>query len=118
MTTRSSQCPVYILGLHNQARGRFPTTATLHRATLLGSHHEYAGRVTLPPPLGPARYMVQATNSSPHRRSDSTLRAYTLITVLILLPALLAAPFAASAQQAAKVPRIGFLSVVGSAAPH
>jgi len=39
------------------------------------------------------------------------LRAYTLIAVLILLPALLAAPLAADAQQAGKVPRIGFLSV-------
>src|SRR5574341_530533 len=48
---------------------------------------------------------------SPHRRSDSPLRAYTLIAVLILLPALLAAPLAADAQQAGKVPRIGFLSV-------
>src|SRR5215813_13782929 len=48
---------------------------------------------------------------SPHRRSDSPLRAYTLITVLILLPALLAAPLAAQAQQAGKVPRIGFLSL-------
>ena len=70
MTTRRSQCPVYILGLHNQARVRFPTRATLHRATFLGSHHEYADRVTLPRPLGPARYMVRATNSSPHRRRD------------------------------------------------
>jgi len=39
------------------------------------------------------------------------LRAYTLIAVLILLPALLAAPLAADAQQAGKVPRIGFLGV-------
>jgi putative ABC transport system substrate-binding protein len=38
------------------------------------------------------------------------LKAHTLITVLILLPALLAAPLAAGAQQPAKVPRIGFLS--------
>jgi putative ABC transport system substrate-binding protein len=42
------------------------------------------------------------------------LRAYTLIAVLILLPALLAAPLAAGAQQAAKVPRIGFLSAATS----
>jgi putative tryptophan/tyrosine transport system substrate-binding protein len=42
------------------------------------------------------------------------LRAYTPITVLILLPALLAAPLAASAQQAATVPRIGFLSAATS----
>jgi putative ABC transport system substrate-binding protein len=39
------------------------------------------------------------------------LRTYTLIAILILLPALLAAPLAADAQQAAKVPRIGFLSL-------
>ena len=39
------------------------------------------------------------------------MRAYTLIAVLILLPALLTAPLAADAQQAGKVPRIGFLSV-------
>jgi putative ABC transport system substrate-binding protein len=39
------------------------------------------------------------------------LRAYTLIAVLILLPALLAAPLAADAQQAGKVPQIGFLSL-------
>ncbi len=64
IATRHSQRPVYILGLHNQARGLFPTGATLHRATLLGSRHESADRVTLPRPLGPARYMVQATNSS------------------------------------------------------
>jgi putative ABC transport system substrate-binding protein len=38
------------------------------------------------------------------------LRAYTLIAVLILLPALVA-PLAADAQQAGKVPRIGFLRV-------
>ena len=37
------------------------------------------------------------------------MRAYTLIVVLILFPALLAAPLAADAQQAGKVPRIGFL---------
>jgi putative ABC transport system substrate-binding protein len=42
------------------------------------------------------------------------LRAYTLIAVLILLPALLVAPLAAGAQQAAKVPRIGFLSAATS----
>jgi hypothetical protein len=40
------------------------------------------------------------------------LRAYTLIAVLILFPALLTAPLAADAQQAATVPRIGFLGVV------
>jgi putative ABC transport system substrate-binding protein len=39
------------------------------------------------------------------------LRAYTLIATLILLPALLAAPLAADAPQAGKVPRIGFLSL-------
>ena len=39
------------------------------------------------------------------------MRAYTLIAVLIVLPALLAAPLAADAQQAGKVPRIGFLGV-------
>ena len=38
------------------------------------------------------------------------MRAYTLIAVLILLPALVA-PLAADAQQAGKVPRIGFLRV-------
>ena len=38
------------------------------------------------------------------------MRTYTLIAVLILLPTLLAAPLAADAQQAGKVPRIGFLS--------
>src|SRR5215471_12002671 len=48
---------------------------------------------------------------SPHRRSDSPLRAHTVIAVLILLPALLAAPLAADAQQAGKVPRVGFLSL-------
>lgn len=48
---------------------------------------------------------------SPHRRIGSPLRAYTLIAVLILLPALLAVPLAAEAQQAGKVPRIGFLGV-------
>jgi len=37
------------------------------------------------------------------------LRAYTLIAVLILLPALLVAPLAADAPQAGKVPRIGLL---------
>jgi putative ABC transport system substrate-binding protein len=42
------------------------------------------------------------------------LRAYTLIAVLILLPALLAAPLPAGAQQPAKVPRIGFLSAATS----
>jgi putative tryptophan/tyrosine transport system substrate-binding protein len=51
---------------------------------------------------------------SAHRRSDSPLRAYTLIAVLILLPALIVAPLAAGAQQAAKVPRIGFLSAATS----
>jgi putative ABC transport system substrate-binding protein len=44
-------------------------------------------------------------------RSDSPLRAYTLIAVLVLLPALLAAPLPADAQPAGKVPRIGFLSL-------
>jgi putative ABC transport system substrate-binding protein len=39
------------------------------------------------------------------------LRAYTFIAVLVLLPALLAAPLPADAQQAGKVPRIGFLSL-------
>src|SRR5215472_4455746 len=58
-----------------------------------------------------AEYADLSTSSSPHRRSDSPLRAYTLIAVLILLPALLAAPLAADAQQAGKVPRIGFLSL-------
>src|SRR5215471_18250925 len=56
-----------------------------------------------------AEYADLSTSSSPHRRSDSPLRAYTLIAVLILLPALLAAPLAADA--AGKVPRIGFLRV-------
>jgi putative ABC transport system substrate-binding protein len=42
------------------------------------------------------------------------LRAYTLIALLILLPALLVAPLAAGAQQAAKVARIGFLSAATS----
>ena len=44
-------------------------------------------------------------------RSDSPLRAYTLIAALILLPAYLVALLAADAQQAGKVPRIGFLDV-------
>src|SRR5262249_42763654 len=48
---------------------------------------------------------------SPHRSSDSTFRAHTLIVILTLLPALLAAPLAADAQQAGTVPRIGFLRV-------
>jgi len=51
---------------------------------------------------------------SPHRRSDSPLRAYTLIAVLNLFPALLAVSLAADAQQAGKVPRIGFLSVTSA----
>jgi len=47
------------------------------------------------------------------------LSAYTLIAVLILLPALLVAPLAADAQQAGKVPRIGFLGVTSpSDRPH
>jgi hypothetical protein len=45
-----------------------------------------------------------------HRFRRQVLRAYTLITVLILLPAILAAPLAAEAQQSTRVPRIGFLS--------
>ena len=49
---------------------------------------------------------------SPHGTRDSRLRAYRLIAVLILLPALLAAPLAAGAQQAARVPRIGLLGIV------
>src|SRR5262249_60747029 len=44
-------------------------------------------------------------------RSDSPLRAYTLIAALILLPACLVAPLATDAQQAGKVSRIGFLDV-------
>ena len=47
---------------------------------------------------------------SAHRRSDSALSAYTLIVALILLPALLATPLAAEAQQSTRAPRIGFLS--------
>jgi putative ABC transport system substrate-binding protein len=61
-----------------------------------------------------ARLPAGECERSPHRRSDSPLRAYTLIAVLILLPALLAAPLAAGAQQAAKVPRIGFVSAATS----
>src|SRR5438128_2541852 len=124
MATRSSQCPAYILGLHNQARGLFPTTATLHRATLLGSHHEYAGRVTLPQPLGPGRYTVQATNSSSHRGSDKSLmgfvrrrrvwrcvtsmQATAFIAVLMLAFTVMVAPLAAEAQQG-KAYRIGYV---------
>ena len=57
---------------------------------------------------GPA---VMSKLRSPHRRSDSPLRAYTLIAVFILLPFLLLAPLAADAQQAGKVPRIGYLGL-------
>jgi putative ABC transport system substrate-binding protein len=51
---------------------------------------------------------------SPHRRSDSPVRTYTLIALLILPPALLVAPLAAEAQKAGTVARIGFL---GTASP-
>src|SRR5262249_2971447 len=50
-------------------------------------------------------------NSSPHMRSDSPLRAYTLIAALILLPACLVAPLATDAQQAGKGAWTGFLCV-------
>jgi putative tryptophan/tyrosine transport system substrate-binding protein len=74
------------------------------------NHGPAAGRIILTRPAAFTNYPELDTSSSPHRRSDSPLRAYTLIAVLTLLPALFVAPLAADAQQAGKVPRIGLLS--------
>ncbi len=68
----------------------------------------WLGGAELPHPADALSRAADAARS-PHRRSGSPLSAYTLIAVLILLPALLVAPLAADAQQAGKVPRIGFL---------
>src|SRR5262249_34010373 len=69
------------------------------------------------PSLHPTRYSglrplprAGELKRSPDRRSDSPLRAYALIVVLILLPSLLAAPIVAEAQQPTRAPRVGFLS--------
>lgn len=56
--------------------------------------------------LEPTREGARLTPGwSADRGSDSALRAYTLMTVLILLPAHLVAPLAGNAQQAGKGPR-------------
>jgi ABC-type uncharacterized transport system substrate-binding protein len=85
------------------------------RVNLTGRRVTRLVRATTCAPRRPAGYAER----SPHRRSGSPLSAYTLIAVLILLPALLVAPLAADAQQAGKVPRIGFLGVTSpSDRPH
>src|SRR5437867_12258595 len=51
-------------------------------------------------------------------RLGAGMKAPPPIAMLILILALLAAPFAAEAQQAAKVPRIGYVSTNLAANPH
>src|SRR5215831_14969056 len=87
------------------------TATNVRSEKLFGSPCMWRSVIDGPGALCPPDYLGPYISSSPHRRSDSPLRADTLIAVLILLPALLAAPLAADAQQTGKVPRIGFLSL-------